>query len=167
MHGELRLRQIFFRFIPTCVGQMFLLTACLLQPRRFIPTCVGQIMAGDGRTARPAGSSPRAWGRFPYRRSLRCVPPVHPHVRGADARRDLVHRQRARFIPTCVGQIPPRGRRAPFPLRFIPTCVGQIILARNFPAMCSGSSPRAWGRFSSSAEQRSWTNGSSPRAWGR
>ena len=133
----------------------------------------------------PAGSPPRAWGRF-----------TMPH--------NPVNRNR--FTPTCVGTMmektgpeypttgsPPRawGRclpEAPLGLsaRFTPTCVGTILphtvghfqttvhphvrgddgVATSSEPTKNGSPPRAWGRSLYSRRCPS-AAGSPPRAWGR
>ena len=92
------------RFIPRAWGRCHTRHDCERKPR-FIPTCVGQIIHFDMPPNGQPGSSPRAWGRCFELFWQGCVPPVHPHVRGADAK----FRPRAdfsrRFIPTCVGQM--------------------------------------------------------------
>ena len=72
-----------------------------------------------------------------------------------------------RFIPTCVGQIPPRGRRAPFPLRFIPTCVGQMSKIINLTPHALTVHPHVRGADDAAGSGVLWARGSSPRAWGR
>ena len=51
------------------------------------------------------GSSPHAWGRLLSFRGTERIPPVHPHMRGADFFWYLWHQIFPRFIPTCVGQM--------------------------------------------------------------
>ena len=112
------------------------------------------------------GSSPRAWGRCDLVCAVLEINAVHPHVRGADALHLHLHRVITRFIPTCVGQMR-AARYAAIPV--------------------GGSSPRAWGRYSSRPSGRPpppvhphvrgaddaeggrqrGALGSSPRAWGR
>ena len=76
------------RFIPTCVGQIYISSERLFAPVRFIPTCVGQIIAQANTTHSINGSSPRAWGRSVI-----------------VAKRDA----NIRFIPPCVGQMGTSG----------------------------------------------------------
>ena len=72
-------------------------------------------------------------------------------------------------------------------LRFIPTCVGQMFILEREAVITTGSSPRAWGKCSTSprttrkhtvhpnvrgancfiSSMYSGANGSSPRAWGK
>ena len=137
--------------------------------RRFIPTCVGQMDTDTDGVVRYGGSSPHAWGRLQEVQGVLPAGTVHPHMRGADFMRAIVDFQYARFIPTCVGQIP--------------AVVDTYRLH-------SGSSPHAWGRcrpargsagqaavhphmrgadvrvFASRSRSIS-TSGSSPHAWGR
>ena len=156
-----------WRFIPTCVGQIYI---CLgrkpfpagssphawgkcgyslgVEPsERFIPTCVGQIQTTPEASSGECGSSPHAWGKFPALRKSVCLIPVHPHMRGANARIARAVVSCRRFIPTCVGQICGKGRRRRRKRRFIPTCVGQIYKNLVVFAVVTGSSPHAWGRF--------------------
>ena len=93
------------RFIPTCVGQMVCPDGRAAGGGRFIPTCVGQMLTITGCVVAIFGSSPRAWGRSSRCYCSWCVPPVHPHVRGADSRSPRAAADVYRFIPTCVGQI--------------------------------------------------------------
>ena len=158
------------------------------QKIRFIPTCVGQMFVATTIYQQSCGSSPRAWGRFCLR-PCRClfrrfIPTcvgqmtfraanfprltVHPHVRGADFHLSVAGDLQGRFIPTCVGQMLPvadhpfiecgssprawgrliQRRRAAQPVRFIPTCVGQIggafpggFLPGRFIPTCVGQMP--------------------------
>ena len=156
--------------------------------RRFIPTCVGQMFVAWKVDCTITGSSPRAWGRFAGEVVF------HGMVSGSSPRAwgrfhgFTAGHIRLRFIPTCVGQMYPngvfetniygssprawgrcfsllassmihtvhphvRGADAPEAVpwgllgRFIPTCVGQINGARFVCHAVNGSSPRAWGRF--------------------
>ena len=116
----------FWRFIPTCVGQIANAGGENVGNDRFIPTCVGQI----SRPSSPYLSVPRfiptCVGQIAFQRSSVCFA--------------------QRFIPTCVGQMvnhavvvgvclgsSPRAwgryrplRQAAARPRFIPTCVGQM-----------------------------------------
>ena len=136
----------YHRFIPTCVGQIFQCSWFCSWFVRFIPTCVGQIPPSGEGTPSPLGSSPRAWGRSLGTSPEHSRASVHPHVRGAD----------------CAGK-PDRLHRA----RFIPTCVGQMLAVISSTASVPGSSPRAWGRSRRAGGARLFHCGSSPRAWGR
>ena len=82
---------LYYRFIPTHVGQMrsTLLESALAE--RFIPTHVGQIGERCNFGERCSGSSPRMWGR--------CA------TAAAATRLN-------RFIPTHVGQIYVRRKRS-------------------------------------------------------
>ena len=135
------------RFIPTCVGSMWMLGPRVHQ-LRFIPTCVGSIN----------------WCLF---RSQ--VVAVHPHMRGVDTLKDIIHCKKGRFIPTCVGSIlfcifqpflrpvHPHMRGVDIivwpehqcRIRFIPTCVGSMNLIHAPASVLNGSSPHAWGRYNS------------------
>ena len=94
------------RFIPTCVGQIYPPICEHKYLLRFIPTCVGQITTAAPLFATFCGSSPRAWGRCFFSHAPCCIRSVHPHVRGADVFAHGLFATAARFIPTCVGQIP-------------------------------------------------------------
>ena len=138
-----------------------------LASHRFIPTCVGQIDQAPLLQAVARGSSPRAWGRCMASGMWRLsVPGSSPRAWGR-LLEGVALFPLARFIPTCVGQIPAArcicpclpvhphvrgadGNRAGHEAaddRFIPTCVGQIFSDVNTTGYPSGSSPRAWGRF--------------------
>ena len=112
------------RFIPTCVGQI-----PGAGPAEWLLPVHPHVRGADSFTAAsmdwPAGSSPRAWGRW-----LQAVHPRHP----------------ARFIPTCVGQMPVAGigNRG---ISVHPHVRGADTVMDAGKAMELGSSPRAWGRF--------------------
>ena len=172
---------------------------------RFIPTCVGQIRCHNGvnrdaavhphvrgANSRPRckiqpsyGSSPRAWGKFPQI--------VHVLVlnRGSSPRawgkfvRTHIISTNARFIPTCVGQIPIRLSLPPHSTvhphvrgancKSSKTTVGYSVHPHVRGANVSGirsiknligSSPRAWGKCVLFVSLIS-VSGSSPRAWGK
>jgi len=93
-----------WRFIPTCVGNIFAIFSQYSRstvhphvcgehqhphrprhrPPRFIPTCVGNICVPPGGGKVVSGSSPRVWGTF-------VAKPIGERP--------------CRFIPTCVGNI--------------------------------------------------------------
>ena len=153
--------------------------------QRFTPTCVGTLGAwisnhpsmsvhphvrGDAcdlanTSASPAGSPPRAWGRF-FWLPLSAI--------------------QARFTPTCVGTLPDRsgtGSRC----SVHPHVRGDASLPDSMYAVLGGSPPRAWGRFGPRGSSfccatvhphvrgdahglvhaHSPAPGSPPRAWGR
>ena len=114
--------------------------------RRFIPTCVGQTEYPQHAPVGKSGSSPHAWGRRLEEGVIAPNFAVHPHMRGADAKRIMDSSVSFRFIPTCVGQTHPLVRM---------DCIR------------SGSSPHAWGRRRYCAQYLSSPIGSSPHAWGR
>ena len=94
------------RFTPTCVGQIHYSGKVVNNSCRFTPTCVGQITPSFRSAIRifgspphawgrciwcavfvrlPIGSPPHAWGRWSAWLRSALFPPVHPHMRGADA----------------------------------------------------------------------------------
>ena len=111
------------RFIPTCVGQIRSSAVCSCA-RSVHPHVRGaDSWCWSGGMA-PAGSSPRAWGRFLHRR---------------------VNGLARRFIPTCVGQMA-AGRTPPPPGSVHPHVRGADAGRWNWKQRAFGSSPRAWGR---------------------
>ena len=91
---------------------------------RFTPTCVGK-------TSRSAGGSRRR--------------PVHPHMRGEDARRATKRSRLVRFTPTCVGKT--RYRRArPTRWPVHPHMRGEDRVSVSRETLHAGSPPHAWGR---------------------
>ena len=110
---------------------------------RFIPTCVGNILAASQEARHPSV--------HPHMRGEHLNIPVYydiadgssPHAWGTYDRHDLVE-EAARFIPTCVGNIPERRPRYPH-LSVHPHMRGE----HPHPSLASlatiGSSPHAWG----------------------
>ncbi len=172
------------RFIPTPVGQMPTWT-----PPRGSVTVHPHARGADAllRLAhlRPAGSSPRPWGRWRVavhrRRQHRFIPTpvgqmsparrqarpcaVHPHARGADVTNTPRGSLLAGSSPRPWGRCLAAQRQHPRP-RFIPTPVGQIRSGR---ASCQARTvhPHARGADSAPAKPPTTRNGSSPRPWGR
>ena len=91
---------------------------------------------------------------------------VHPHVRGANAKRGRKLRILCGSSPRAWGKYPDTGRNTRF-VRFIPTCVGQIQVPVLGVIAMPGSSPRAWGKCLASVSFLQAGSGSSPRAWGK
>ena len=137
------LREIIFRFIPTCVGN-------IPSPAPSPPTiavhphvCGEHPVCWSGVYA-SIGSSPRVWGTF----SGAFVRQRHssgssPRVWGTLQVRPCIGAA-LRFIPTCVGNMRPSWPSC-MTRRFIPTCVGNMPLPSMRRLRLVGSSPRVWG----------------------
>ena len=172
------------RFIPTCVGQIRSSAVCSCA-RSVHPHVRGaDSWCWSGGMA-PAGSSPRAWGRFLHRRvnglarrfiptcvgqmaAGRTPPPpgsVHPHVRGADAGRWNWKQRNFGSSPRAWGRYC-NGCRKGYGTRFIPTCVGQISFATQVGKNTSVH-PHVRGADQGYVVGKVPRHGSSPRAWGR
>ncbi len=111
-----------------------------------------------------SGSSPRAWGIQPRRRSRRrhqrfiptcvgntvseekiaAVLSVHPHVRGEYYLGGFSAPVQFGSSPRAWG-IQAQLERQEVMQRFIPTCVGNTQTDLVLPSLNTGSSPRAWG----------------------
>ena len=131
------------------------------------------------------GSPPRAWGRLQgpmqrepgHRFTPTCVgktarsrkslsaTPVHPHVRGEDARVGT-HGWAADGSPPRAWGRPNLGFVIGTGARFTPTCVGKTPGGRHGTWGCPVH-PHVRGEDESAAVQASHSAGSPPRAWGR
>ena len=175
--------QKIIRFIPTCVG--FMQSTQRPSISSTVHPHVRGVYAGTHHEACPQhGSSPRAWGLSRPQSGATLLRSVHPHVRGVYTRRHgllagahgssprawgLCTRgtppiRFARFIPTCVGFMPPRciGRRY---TAVHPHVRGVYITFQPGDRVKIGSSPRAWGLWIWMLPN-ALLGGSSPRAWG-
>ena len=95
---------------------------------RFIPTCVGFMFRCLRVWGQLLGSSPRAWGLW---------------------RRWHVQLLPSRFIPTCVGFMPYTSPKFQS-ITVHPHVRGVYLCTHTRRSRISGSSPRAWGLYSSS-----------------
>ncbi len=174
---------MFFRFIPTNVGNTRSLRAQLLRDAVH-PHERGEYVGTDRLRCRLDGSSPRTWGIRCHRpggrsaprfiptnvgnthtsASFCCVPAVHPHERGEYQRRRPIMSYLDGSSPRTWG-IQRIGHYGPDSLRFIPTNVGN-----------TGSSyddvdrppvhPHERGEYESDRDLDLINVGSSPRTWG-
>ncbi len=132
---------------PHVCGEHAFPRMCLRQYNGSSPRVWGTCQPGVASRPHPHGSSPRVWGT----------------CRACSVVGDL-----QRFIPTCVGNIPPtsgvsgggtvhphvcgehtgRQPRSPHAVRFILTCVGNIRGEGGGWSRYAGSSPRVWGTSS-------------------
>ena len=151
------------RFIPTCVGKL-IRWYCGNSPNSVHPHVCGETERCPGCSRGGPGSSPRVWGNSRGGRNTQ-----HPR----------------RFIPTCVGKLPPHPSSSGHPTvhphvcgetasanvagigktRFIPTCVGKLPSwepRRISPAV----HPHVCGETTYHLTLPNWTSGSSPRVWG-
>jgi len=139
-----------FRFIPTCVGNIFCQSA-LKAHKPVHPHVCGEHTSFPVTLARFAGSSPRVWGTWPgYEKGFlrtgfipTCVgnmdmipktsgnAPVHPHVCGEHCRRNCYGLAHSGSSPRVWGTSRAVGLQR-LALRFIPTCVGNILIADFF-----------------------------------
>ena len=156
-------RNVFFRFIPTPVGNT-LTVGCIV-------SCTG-------------GSSPRPWGthhvayRMPDARRFIPTPVGNTYTRQNRTRYDTVHPhargehdvRRVRYYPKTGSSPRPWGTRkltraVTNTTRFIPTPVGNT--RRNTVVICGGSvHPHARGEHSAYRVGKVAECGSSPRPWG-
>ena len=114
------------RFIPTCMGNAFLLLVFFrISPVH--PHVHGERSGGGSSPRQTCGSSPRAWGT---------------HCADAD------NLFRCRFIPTCMGNAR-RISSSPFRMTVHPHVHGERVIAVPDRVCQTGSSPRAWGTLSS------------------
>ena len=172
------------RFTPTCVGTTSIMrlarTAIAVHPH----------MRGDNATqvccaVAQTGSPPHAWGQLPLpspqaevlRFTPTCVgttptkvfflitPPVHPHMRGDNARS-------LQASPAPFGSPPHAwGQRLQFPsawlpMRFTPTCVGTTAKPGSIPQR-PAVHPHMRGDNVSRGQWRFADAGSPPHAWGQ
>jgi len=182
-HRHRRGHQSRRRFIPTCVGNTFILQ-CAAAFYSVHPHVRGEHGGIVSTISRSSGSSPRAWGtpvavRFD-RRHQRFIPtcvgnttrstpppaftPVHPHVRGehvpsASLRRPVSGSSPRAWGTLAVVQVHLVQRR------FIPTCVGNT-LQRPQAQADSPVHPHVRGEHATPAAAIAAYYGSSPRAWG-
>ena len=111
-----------YRFIPTCVGNIFLFIVWTIPPTVH-PHLRGEHTRGQGVCLLLTGSSPPAWGT--YLRDGHLLPMI-------------------RFIPTCVGNIIDKrtfARRIPVH----PHLRGEHMPTELDEVRDAGSSPPAWG----------------------
>ena len=73
------------RFIPTCVGRIYVDNRASAKIKRFIPTCVGRMSFPSFCVTMDYGSSPHAWGEFHLAAAGSMDMAVHPHMRGANS----------------------------------------------------------------------------------
>ena len=112
---------------------------------RFIPTCVGNTISLKSLQIAYPGSSPRVWG-IPMVAAVSLTIHAGSSPRVWGIRRAFgLYDERARFIPTCVGNTQFRFRHGP---------------------RHDGSSPRVWGILTTPALCAIDNPGSSPRVWG-
>ena len=171
------------RFIPTCVGNRRALHATA-HTNPVHPHVRGEQENVGLPVKCEAGSSPRAWGtgvlltvtwlgsrfiptcvgnRCPATRRA-CPIPVHPHVRGEQARDQRPLHDNSGSSPRAWGTVLSRQADGPHH-RFIPTCVGNSIQRRdNRPA--PAVHPHVRGEQPIELLCRLHATGSSPRAWG-
>ena len=176
-------REKIWRFIPTCVGNGFMIALC----GSFLsvhPHVRGERRTLDGQGRAIRGSSPRAWGTDRRRRvcfkCARFIPtcvgngplpgtptnpnPVHPHVRGERTRSQVCTSSGAGSSPRAWGTA--GSPRHPLDQgRFIPTCVGNGSWP-SWPGRGSAVHPHVRGERRTSSSGRGGVCGSSPRAWG-
>ena len=122
------------RFIPTCVGNMPMKTA-VQTPKTVHPHVCGEHVIGGSAQKIGGGSSPRVWGTFLRcaKRCARCT--VHPHVCGEHSNDQKNENDLYGSSPRVWGTyLPPASVQ--HLQRFIPTCVGNIP-----PIACACSSP--------------------------
>jgi len=123
----------------------FALAALRLQSGRFIPTCVGSMEGGKWKL-RQMTVHPHMRGEHEARLRLPLTATgSSPHAWGA-SRPDRVRPGWNRFIPTCVGSMPPS------PSGFVFATVHPHMRGEHCPSpvkvvSISGSSPHAWGAF--------------------
>jgi len=111
-----------WRFIPTCVGNIFFPLAAL--PSSSVhPHVCGEHCSGTTQADNAAGSSPRVWGTSVGSRILAIA---------------------QRFIPTCVGNIW-ESTRIKTKKSVHPHVCGEHSLISCYELEYSGSSPRVWG----------------------
>ncbi len=119
------------RFIPTCVGNT-VSPAPGVPPAPVHPHMRGEHALSTVKVSQPFGSSPHAWGTLRRHRG--------PYAGG-------------RFIPTCVGNTIPTGRKSPTtPVH--PHMRGEHIMRKKTPGTGTGSSPHAWGTQTSPTTDR-------------
>ena len=176
-------RWTFRRFIPACAGNSWAPsttpTAASVHPRvrGEQGTILNQVSAGTGSSPRARGTAsaprwppaetrfiPACAGNSPRRRRCTTTRPVHPRVRGEQARhhrrcgkhlgsspraRGTVFlaaqvRVHGRFIPACAGNSPADGASStPAPVH--PRVRGEQRIGCRQPIAAAGSSPRARG----------------------
>ncbi len=132
------------RFIPTCVGNMFIFGSSLTHDNRFIPTCVGNIRSATFRLFTSFGSSPRVWGTC---RAAHCGSgrgTVHPHVCGEHSRARAGSPNSHGSSPRVWGTCPP-PTTSPQTISVHPHVCGEHEVARRRATADVGSSPRVWG----------------------
>ena len=172
------------RFTPTCVGTILL--GCLVASTRTVHPHV----RGDNVQCwichfYPSGSPPRAWGQWKsssviaakIRFTPTCVgtmgipadksalTPVHPHVRGDNARHFIIDMTMTGSPPRAWGQsmldIDTNMIR-----RFTPTCVGTILMGL-LKMMSLLVHPHVRGDNQPCCDNVICRGGSPPRAWGQ
>ena len=131
---------------------------------RFTPTCVGKTEEWS-RRGWLTRFTPTCVGKTPAQYSARLSGPVHPHVRGEDARSGALSPAAAGSPPRAWGRHPLLQPR-PADCRFTPTCVGKTS---NWARLDSSSSvhPHVRGEDAVQPAGQRAIDGSPPRAWGR
>jgi len=163
----------FFRFIPTCVGNIPITTFGMFFPSVHPHVC-GEHITPPPPQVGEYGSSPRVWGTCTKAQASPDYPSVHPHVCGehivqprdgcrvagssprvwgtCTAGRKVY--ARATVHPHVCGEHSRRAVSAAGHWRFIPTCVGNM-LGQDFSVwLPAGSSPRVWGTCGFCADWR-------------
>ncbi len=172
------------RFIPTCVGKI------KFRIQSPLGTSVHPHLRGENSSiyknpSEKLGSSPPAWGKLPVHggsgRYHRFIPtcvgkmvqenyvhyihPVHPHLRGENARDAASSLSGIGSSPPAWGKLT-SNTLAMLLFRFIPTCVGKIATFRAIYPVDTVH-PHLRGENGDSIFFSHFSLGSSPPAWGK
>ncbi len=132
-----------FRFIPTRVGNTFSWPVKLLTTSVHPHAC-GEHNDSDTCGRSLIGSSPRVWGTRDYCGCVDRAAPVHPHACGEHIAAVVQVLFDLRFIPTRVGNTPPRPA-PPMRVTVHPHACGEHANSIDGDQESIGSSPRVWG----------------------